>query len=76
MNKELPGKFYFAVKRDTTQAFLTMSPCSFLSLLFHISPGFACPPFQLSTYQGERKQKGAMHLFYLWHYGSKSETEA
>lgn len=43
----------FAVKQvglsDTTQAILTMSPCSFLSLPFRISPGFACQPFRLST---------------------------
>lgn len=31
------------------QHVLTMSPCFSLSLLFHISPGFACPPFQLGT---------------------------
>ena len=29
--------------------FLTMSPCSSLSLLFHIFRGFASPPFQLGT---------------------------
>lgn len=37
-----------------TRAVLTKSPCSFPSLLFHISPGFASPPFQLSTWQRER----------------------
>lgn len=33
---------------------LTMSPCSFPLLLFHISQGFAFPPFQLSTWRRQR----------------------